>query len=50
MRRLFGFDAPEVRRMVGVLSEIGFLEADSDIYRVPHLYRAGLNIAHGKAF
>jgi hypothetical protein len=48
--RLFGFDASEARRTVEVLSEIGFLELDSNIYRVPDLYRAGLNIAHGKAF
>jgi len=47
---LFGFDTSEVRRMVEVLSEIGFLESDGGIYRVPDLYRADLNIAHGKAF
>lgn len=47
---LFGFEASHARVTAEVLNEIGFLEQEGDIYRVPDLYRAGLNITHGKAF
>ena len=48
--RLFGFNASQARVTAEVLNEIGFLAQEGDIYRVPDLYRAGLNISHGKAF
>ena len=48
--RLFGFDASEARVTAEVLHEIGFLAQEGEQYRVPDLYRAGLNISHGKAF
>jgi hypothetical protein len=50
LRRLFGFDASEAQITVEILTEIGFLEQEGDMYRVPDLYRAGLNISPGKAF
>jgi len=48
--RLFGFDVSQARMTAEILNEIGFLEQEGDVYRVPDLYRAGLNISHGKAF
>ncbi len=47
---LFGFDSSHARVTAEVLNEIGFLEQEGDIYRVPDLYCSGLNITHGKAF
>jgi len=48
--RLFGFDESHAHVTAEVLNEIGFLEQEGDIYRVPDLYCSGLNITHGKAF
>jgi hypothetical protein len=48
--RLFGFDQSQARLTAEILNEIGFLEQDGDIYRIPELYRAGLNISEGKAY
>ncbi len=47
---LFGIDVSQARVTAEVLNEIGFLKQDGDVYKVPNLYRAGLNISHGKAF
>lgn len=48
--QLFGFDLSQAHTTAEILNEIGFLEQDGDIYRVPDLYRPGLNISNGKAF
>jgi len=48
--RLFGFDKSHALVTAEILNEIGFLEQEGDIYRVPDLYRSGLNISHGKTF
>ena len=50
LSRLFGFDPADARMAAEVLNDIGFFEQEGDIYRVPDLYRPGLNITHGKAF
>jgi len=46
---LFGVDEHQARLIAEVLNEIGFLEQDGTIFKVPDLYRAGLNITNGKA-
>ena len=48
--QLFGFNVAQARLTADILNEIGFFEQDGGIYRVPKLYRAGLNISHGKAY
>jgi hypothetical protein len=48
--RLFGFDESYACATADVLNEIGFLEQDGDIYRVPDLYCSGMSISHGEAF
>jgi hypothetical protein len=47
---LFGVDVAAARLIATVLSDIGFLEQDGELYKVPPLYRPGLNITKGKAF
>jgi hypothetical protein len=47
---LFGVEVVAVRLIAKVLTDIGFLEEGRDIYKVPPLYRPGLNITKGKAF
>jgi len=48
---LFGFDVVATRLVIDVLTSIGFLEKTrGDVYKVPALYRPGLNITQGKAF
>jgi hypothetical protein len=39
-----------VRSTIQPLMDIGFLEDIKDTYKVPTLYREGLNITQGKAF
>lgn len=47
---LFGVEVAAARLIAKVLSDIGFLEQTRGIYKVPPLYRPGLNITKGKAF
>ena len=47
---LFGVDVVAARLIATVLTGIGFLEKTRDCYKVPALYRPGLNITQGKAF
>ncbi len=47
---LFGVDIVAARLIATVLTDIGFLEKTRDSYKVPALYRPGLNITQGKAF
>lgn len=47
---LFGVDIAATRLIATVLTGIGFLEETRDGYKVPALYRPGLNIIQGKAF
>ena len=44
--------APEdaVIRIISELKALGFLEVVGDTYKIPMLYRSGLNITQGKAF
>jgi len=42
--------AHEARAVTKVLQEMGFLEQTGETYKVPMLYRDGLNIRRGKAF
>lgn len=46
----FGVDTTHIKAFVRVLVELGFLEQVEGRYRVPMLYREGLNITLGKAF
>lgn len=50
LAKLFGVEVSHVKVFVKVLKDIGFLEQVGDSYRVPVLYREGLNITKGKAF
>jgi hypothetical protein len=43
-------DQGAVRSTIQPLLDIGFLEDTKDTYKVPTLYREGLNITQGKAF
>jgi hypothetical protein len=43
-------DQGAVRSTIQPLLDIGFLEDIKDTYKVPTLYRDGLNITQGKAF
>jgi len=47
---LFGVEVAAARLIATVLTGIGFLEKARDCYKVPALYRPGLNITQGKAF
>lgn len=40
----------EQRRITKVLQDMGFLEQTGETYKIPMLYRDGLNITQGKAF
>ena len=40
----------ELTEPIRVLNDLGFLEVVGATYKVPMLYRAGLNISQGKAF
>lgn len=50
LAHLFGVDVSAARLFATVLTDIGFLEKTRDSYKVPTLYRPGLNITQGKAF
>ncbi len=43
-------DATELHRIIKDLVDIGFLEIIGNTYKIPMLYRLGLNITQGKAF
>ena len=48
--KLFGVEPAQARAFAKILLDIGFLEQTGDTYKVPILYRDGLNITQGKAF
>ncbi len=50
LAKAFGVDTIHIKAFVRVLVELGFLEQVDGCYRVPMLYREGLNITQGKAF
>jgi hypothetical protein len=50
LAEIFGMDVVAVRLIAKVLTDIGFLEEAHGVYKVPPLYRPGLNITKGKAF
>lgn len=50
LAELFGVEVAAARLIAKVLSDIGFLEEYRNTYKVPPLYRPGLNITKGKAF
>jgi hypothetical protein len=45
-----GMPPDATRKAAKVLTEIGFLEQVGDNYKIPMLYRDGLNVTQGKAF
>jgi hypothetical protein len=45
-----GLQSDETTRSIRVLRELGFLEQVGTTYKIPMLYRSGLNITQGKAF
>ncbi len=47
---LLGIRGDDLRDVVQVLSDIGFLESIGSTFKVPALYRDGLGIRQGKAF
>ena len=47
---LFGVEPTFARDIATVLIEIGFFEQIGDIFRIPILYREGLNISKGRAY
>ena len=47
--KLFGIEPSKAREISKILMEIGFFEQDDDIYKIPALYRVGMNISKGKA-
>jgi hypothetical protein len=50
LAKLFGLEAGQVKANIKLLIEIGFLEELTDSYKIPMLYRDGLNVTQGKAF
>jgi hypothetical protein len=50
LSHLLGIAESEVRTKIKPLVELGFLEELSDSFKVPTLYRGGLEITQGKAF
>lgn len=50
LAQAFGVATTHVTDFIRVLVEMGFLEKVEGYYRVPMLYREGLNITQGKAF
>jgi hypothetical protein len=50
LAHLLGVGENEVRTKIKPLVELGFLEELSDTFKVPTLYRGGLEITQGKAF
>jgi hypothetical protein len=47
---LLGLERKQALEVIGVLMELGFLEKVGATYKIPILYRDGLNITQGKAF
>jgi hypothetical protein len=45
-----GVPVGEAKKRARILAEIGFLEPVGDSYKIPMLYRDGLNVTQGKAF
>lgn len=45
-----GVSDSEVKQVIKILMEMGFLEQTGGTYKIPVLYREGLNITQGKAF
>jgi Mn-dependent DtxR family transcriptional regulator len=50
LAQLLEIKADNVKAAVKPLIELGFLEEIGESYKVPMLYRDGLNISQGKAF
>jgi hypothetical protein len=50
LARLLDFPVTEVRSRVKPLVELGFLEEIGESFKVPIIYRDGLDITQGKAF
>jgi hypothetical protein len=48
--KTLGLEGGQTARAVRVLRELGFVEQVGATYKVPMLYRSGLNITQGKAF
>jgi hypothetical protein len=48
--RLFGVEKAQARSFAKVLMDVGFFEQSDTSYKIPILYRDGLNISRGKAF
>jgi hypothetical protein len=47
---ILGIDHSKVAAAIKLLNDIGFLESVGDNYKIPMLYRDGLEISQGKAF
>jgi hypothetical protein len=50
LAKLFDVEGGQVKAIVKPLIEIGFLEELKDSYKIPMLYRDGLDVTQGKAF
>lgn len=50
LAQTLGMTADEAKKAAKALTEIGFLEQVGDNYKIPMLYRDGLNVTQGKAF
>ncbi len=50
IKRILGVTDEELERILDELKSIGFLEVVGENYKIPMLYRIGLNITQGKAF
>lgn len=50
LANMFNVDVEQARLYARALVDIGFFESVGDTYKIPFLYRAGLNITQGKAF
>jgi hypothetical protein len=47
---LFGVEITQAKAFANTLVDIGFFEQIGELYRIPILYRDGLNVTRGKAF
>lgn len=50
MAAMFNVEVEQARLYARALADIGFFEAIGENYKIPFLYRAGLEITQGKAF
>jgi hypothetical protein len=50
LQRVLSLPLTETKEVLRVLLDMGFLERQGETYKVPILYRDGLNITQGKAF